>query len=240
MNVKDLNVEDRPRERLLKHGPRVLSDAELLAILIGSGTRDSHVFDIAHAILHTYTLTQLKELSYEKLIKIRGIKQAKACQLLTCFEIARRSSKRTIAKASLESPKDIYDYVYNQIYLESHEILIAILCDCKLHPIKMLIERSDSTHQVGFPAKKILTKALEFEAYAIILVHNHPSGEVTPSKADIMTTLEFQHILIPLDIILLDHLVASPSEYYSMNEHGLLSSFDEYSILGEANEKITL
>lgn len=117
MNVKDLSKEDRPRERLIKVGPRALSDVELLAILIGSGTKTSTVLELATEILKQYTLVDLKDLTYEKINKIKGIKQAKACQLLVCFEIARRSSQIPKYRGSLETAKDIYEYIYDEIYL---------------------------------------------------------------------------------------------------------------------------
>ncbi len=240
MNVKDLSKEDRPRERLIKVGPRALSDVELLAILIGSGTKTSTVLELATEILKQYTLVDLKDLTYEKINKIKGIKQAKACQLLVCFEIARRSSQIPKYRGSLETAKDIYEYIYDEIYLESSEIILAILCDCKLHPIKKIVIRGDEAHQVNFPTKKIITHALNIKAYAIILVHNHPSGDIHPSKIDIKATLDFQQLLNTLDILLLEHLVVSPSAYFSMHEHGLLSMNGEYSIMGDCFEKIFL
>ena len=91
MNIKDLKVSDRPRERLIKNGASTLSDVELLAIIIGSGNKNENVFDLAVKILKKYDFKKIKQLSYEEITKIKGIKQAKACKLLACYEIAKRA-----------------------------------------------------------------------------------------------------------------------------------------------------
>ena len=237
MNMKDLKQEDRPRERIEKLGPKALSDTELLAILIGSGTQDHTVFDIASSILKKYSLSELKDITFANLLKIKGIKKAKACQLLACFELARRSAVKLKDILFLETKEDIYNYVYHEIYLESNEIIIVIFLDCKLRPLKTLIERGSSSHQVEIPIRGLVQEALETKAYGIILVHNHPSGEVEPSIGDIESTLSLKQILMPLDILLMDHLVVSSADYYSMAEHGLLSLEEEYNFLGDSLEK---
>ncbi|MDE6660831.1 MAG: DNA repair protein RadC [Anaeroplasmataceae bacterium] len=237
MNMKDLKIEDRPRERIEKLGPKVLSDTELLAILIGSGTQDHTVFEIASSILKKYSLSELKDITFSNLLKIKGIKKAKACQLLACFELARRSAVKVKNTLCLETKEDIYHYIYHEIYLESNEIIIVIFLDCKLRPIKTLIERGSSTHQVEIPLRGLILEALETKAYGIILVHNHPSGEVEASLSDIETTLNLKQILMPLNILLIDHLVVSSTNYYSMAEHGLLSLEEEYTFLGDPLEK---
>lgn len=237
MKIEDLKRKDRPRERLIALGPRALSDVELLAVLLGSGTKDCCVLDMASRILKKYSPKELKELSYNQMIQLYGIKTAKACQLLACFELARRGGQAQNSKASLETATDIYSYVYDEIFLEFNEVILCILVDCKLKPIKKLVERGDSPHQVAIPIKKFIKEALACQAYGIILVHNHPSGDVEASEADIFSTKEFQSILATLDILLLDHLVVSASSYYSMHEHGILQMCEEYSLLGDPFEK---
>ncbi|MDE6241964.1 MAG: DNA repair protein RadC [Anaeroplasmataceae bacterium] len=239
MNIKDLRKDDRPRERIAQFGAKALSDTELLAILIGSGTKEHTVLDIASTILKKYRLSELKDLTYSNLLKIKGIKKAKACQLLACFELARRGAKKEKNHPSLETAEDIYNYIYHEIYLESNEIIIAILLDCKLRPIKTLVERGNSSHEIEIPVRRIIQEALDAKAYGIVLVHNHPSGEVDASIADIEATQELNDILMSLNILLLDHLVVSSSEYFSMNEHGLLSLGMEYNLIGDTLEKNT-
>lgn len=238
MHLKELNNNDKPRERILKNGARALSDIELLAIIIGSGTKENDVFSIATNILKKYKLYELKDLTYEKLSRIKGIKQAKATKLLACFELARRCSFKSDEKISLITPKDIYELIYPEIYLESNEIIISILVDCKLKPIKKYIERKGYSHQVDVPLRKIVLDALDSNAYGLILVHNHPSGDVLPSSADICVTFKIKNILTSLDILFLDHLVVSKDKYYSMNEYGILDKELEYSNNGDEFEKI--
>lgn len=240
MDIKDLRQEDRPRERIAKLGSKALSDTELLAILIGSGTQEHTVFDIASSILKQYSLTELKDLTYSHLLKIKGIKKAKACQLLACFELAKRGASKINTLPSLTTSKEIFDYIYHEIYLESSEIIIVILLDCKLRPIKTLIHRGNNAHQIEIPTRRIILEALQTKAYGIVLIHNHPSGEVDASLADIEVTLEFQSILLSLDVLLIDHLIVSQAEFFSMSEHGLLSSEMEYNVLGDTLEKNTL
>ncbi len=238
MDIKELNNNDKPRERILKNGPRALSDTELLAIIIGSGTKENDVFAIAITILKKYKLYELKDITYEKLSRIKGIKQAKATKLLACFELARRCSMKNDEKISLITPKNIYEFIYPEIYLESNEIIISILVDCKLKPIKKIIERRGYSHQVDVPLRKIILDALDSNAYGLILVHNHPSGDVIPSNADITATINIKNLLSSLDILFLDHLVVSKDNFYSMNEYGILDDELEYSIIGDGNEKI--
>lgn len=239
LDVKDLQTQDRPRERLLSLGASSLSDVELLAILIGSGSRGGGVFDIAAEVLNTYSLSDLRDMDYSKISKIPGIKQAKACQLLACFEVARRASKWKKDGAVLEKAEDIYQFTYDEFYLESSEIVLALFLDCKLHLIDKLKHKGDTSHSANIPLRAILTKALNCRAYAIILVHNHPSGDTTPSQADIAVTYEICQLLAKLDVVLLDHLIVSDTSYYSFAQHGLLSSPDEYSELGENDEEDT-
>lgn len=237
MDVKDLQANDRPRERLLSLGASSLSDVELLAILIESGSRGGGVFDIAVELLNTYPLSSLKDLDYKKISAISGIKQAKACQLLACFELARRASKWKKDGLVLEKSVDIYQYTYDEFYLETTEIVLALFLDCKLHLIDKLKHKGDTSHSTTIPLRSIITRALNCKAYAVILVHNHPSGDIAPSQADIKVTYEIWQILLKLDIVLLDHLVVSENSYYSFAEHGLLSNMDEYSELGEYDEE---
>ncbi|MDE7105745.1 MAG: hypothetical protein K2O22_01105, partial [Anaeroplasmataceae bacterium] len=115
-----------------------------------------------------------------------------------------------------------------------------ILVDCKLRPLKSIVERGNKTHQIEIPIRNIVKEALDLKAYGLIFVHNHPSGEVLPSQADIAATELLNQTLLSLDILLLDHIIVSLENYYSMHEHGLLSMENEYSVLGDTLEKIPL
>lgn len=236
ISLKDLQLKDRPRERLIECGVESLSDTELLAILIGSGTSNKDVLSLANEILKSYPLHQLKDISFDRLVQISGIKKAKACLLLSCFEVAKRAVCMTF-DACFETPKQIYKAIYGDIYLESKEIIILLYVDCKLRLIKKKILRGDSTHSIGLSTKLVAKMAIETDAYGVILVHNHPSGDCLPSNADVETTYLLKQVLTQLDILLLDHLVVSPSDYYSFEEHGLFLMTEEYTKIGDFSEE---
>ncbi|MDE5715110.1 MAG: DNA repair protein RadC [Anaeroplasmataceae bacterium] len=237
MKVKDLKKSDRPRERLIREGSAALSDVELLAILLGSGTKNKDVFMIATEILKKSSIQDLKNLSYQKLSTIEGIKQAKASLLMACFEIAKRSNRMEDKKLSLDTPDKIYSFVYADIYLLSYEIVISIYVDCKLRPIKKKIYTSEGAHSVSLTTKGILADALEVKAYGLLLVHNHPSGEIEPSYEDIESTMRLKELSNALEVFFLDHLIVSSKNYFSFLENGLLNEEVEYSRMGENYEK---
>lgn len=237
MKLKDLALNDRPRERLKNLGPRSLTDVELLAILLGSGTKNYDVLTLASLILKTYKFSDLKDMPSEKLNELPGIKGAKSSILLACFEIARRSLKINEDEVILESSKHIYNYVYNEICYEKIEVVITIMLDCKLKVLKKSVSRSENSHSVELSFKRIIKEALDVKSYALILVHNHPSGDIKPSEADILTTKELQNLLLPLDILLLDHLVVSKDSFYSFSDNGIMKDFVSYNYFGDSFEK---
>ncbi len=239
MKLKELTLNDRPRERLIAKGANALSDVELLAIMIGSGTKKENVLDIALKITKNYTLKELKDLSYQKLIMITGIKRAKACQLLACFELARRAHILDLKKESLTNAKQIYNYLYADFYLEDREVIGIIYLDCKLKPIKKSLFSSVNSFDVELPLKTIVHECLDNKAYGIVLAHNHPSNELNPSQADLAVTYELEKILTTMEINLFDHLIIGKEGYYSFLEHGLLNRAFEYNFLGDEDEKST-
>ncbi len=222
MKMYDLKNQDKPRERLMSLGVRSLSDVELLAILIGSGTKEQNVFQIAVDVLKQYSLKELKELSYDKITKIHGIKAAKASVILAAFELARRSMQNENPKPSFKYAKDIYQHIYEDIMLEEKEVIIVLYVDCKLRLLKKYVNSGSYTHQIEIPLKEIIRNALEYHAYGVILIHNHPSGELEPSEADIEATFEIKELLLRLEILLLDHLVVTKTSFYSMAEHNII------------------
>ena len=222
MKIDDLNIEDRPRERMIKYGPKGLSDVELLAIILGSGTKEENVLDLSANILKRYCFKDMKDLSYHELIKISGIKQAKACKLLSCFEIAKRAIKNEDINITLEDSNEIYRYIKNDFYLESNEKLCVIFLDVKLKVIYKLFFDGNSPHNILLPMKNIVKEAFKFNASCIIIAHNHPSNDVSPSIKDIEETIKLKNVLHNMDMLLVDHLIIGSRGYYSFNDNGLL------------------
>ena len=222
MKIKDLSNENKPRERLINNGPKHLSDIELLAIILGSGTKTNNVFDLSSNILNKYSFNELKDVTYEDLIKINGIKQAKACKLLACFEIAKRANKIINNNITLDDSKRIYNYIKNDFYLCSNEMLCVIYMDVKLKVIKKIFYPSDSAHMINISFKDIIKESINNNCSCVVIAHNHPSNDVEPSISDIDTTEKLKDILEGINILLVDHLIVGENKYFSFNDNGLL------------------
>ena len=222
MKIKDLSNENKPRERLINNGPKHLSDIELLAIILGSGTKTNDVFDLSTNILNKYSFNELKDITYEDLIKINGIKQAKACKLLACFEIAKRANKNINNNITLDDSKRIYNYIKNDFYLCSNEMLCVIYMDVKLKVIKKIFYPSDSAHMINISFKDIIKESINNNCSCVVIAHNHPSNDVEPSISDIDTTNKFREVFESINILLVDHLIVGENKYFSFNDNGLL------------------
>ena len=222
MKIKDLTYENRPRERLITYGPKYLSDVELLAIILGSGTKDNDVFTLSTNILKRYDFNDLKNVSYQDLIKISGIKQAKASKLLACFEIAKRANINKNTNICLESSKDIYEYLQDDFYLEANEMLIVVFLDIKLNVIKKISLNGDSSHLINISFKDILKEVINTNCSCVVMAHNHPSNDVEPSISDIETTDKLKTVLDNINILLVDHIIVGKDRYFSFNDNGLL------------------
>lgn len=237
MKMKMLSKKDRPRERLKELGVEVLSDVELLAIILGTGTKDMDVMALANYICKNYSIQGLKDLNYEQLIKIPGIKDAKASHIIATFEMVKRSIKMTEIKISFNNSKDVYCYLKSDFYNERKEKLVVIFLDTKLKPLKKRIFHSYSPDFVSIPVREIVEEGLKVNSSSIIIAHNHPSGDVTPSNADKEMTHLLFSTLKSLNINLEDHIIINNDKYYSFAENGLLGFDIEYDYLGDFFEK---
>lgn len=237
MKMKMLSKKDRPRERLKELGVEVLSDVELLAIILGTGTKDMDVMALANYICKNYSIQGLKDLNYEQLIKIPGIKDAKASHIIATFEMVKRSIKMTEIKISFNNSKDVYRYLKSDFYNERKEKLVVIFLDTKLKPLKKRIFHSYSPDFVSIPVREIVEEGLKVNSSSIIIAHNHPSGDVTPSNADKEMTHLLFSTLKSLNINLEDHIIINNDKYYSFAENGLLGFDIEYDYLGDFFEK---
>lgn len=225
LNIKSWAEEDRPREKLLLKGKAALSDAELLGILIGSGIQNMTAVDVAKLILQSVNndLNQLARLSVKDLSKFRGIGEAKAITIVSALEVGRR--RKTVE--ATERPKitcsgDAYNVLSAHLLDLSHEEFWIILLNRANHVLKC--ERISSGGVSGTIAdpKMIFKAALENLASGIILSHNHPSGNLTPSQADKELTKKLRQAGTYLDIPVLDHLIFTDNAYLSFADEGLL------------------
>ena len=230
INTNRLPAEERPYERLERHGAPALSDAELLAILLRSGTKELNSLDLSRKLLrevpHAEHETGLKTLfSYNmaQLTSLCGIGSVKATQILAISEIARRlNESRLFDHARLNDPKGVAEYFYPRVLGLSREHLYGLWLDNRLSLLGQTLLSIGVSNAALVSSREIFLEALRYQAKHIILVHNHPSGCPQPSGEDIDTTARVKKAGELLEIRLLDHIIIGRGAYFSMKEEGLL------------------
>lgn len=223
IKIKDLPITERPYEKLELYGTKSLSNAELLAIIIKSGTREETSINLAGRILNLNKnkekddLSFLRDISIEEFMQIKGIGKVKAIQLKAICELSIRMSKPSnYKKIQIKEPKDVAELLMNELRYEKREIAKVIILNSKNIILKILdISLGGSNFAIMSP-KDILSEAIKMEAPKIILVHNHPSGDPTPSEADFKMTDKVQKAAEIIGIELLDHIVIGDMNYISI------------------------
>lgn len=223
--IKSWAEDDRPREKLLLKGRHALSDAELIAILIGSGTRDITAVDLSKEILKAYDnkLHNLGRLQIEDLKKFKGIGEAKAIAIIAALELGRRRREEPRdKKPRITSSKDAYEVIGPQLSDIDHEEFWILLLS-RSHEVKdkICISRGGISGTV-VDQRLVFKPALEKLASAIILCHNHPSGTLYPSEQDKMLTKKLVASSKLLEIPILDHLIYTDAGYFSFADEGLM------------------
>ena len=223
MTIKELPQSERPYEKLELYGEKSLSNAELLAIIIKTGTKEYTSVDIAREILKLSemydetSLSFLRDLSIEEITKIKGMGRIKAIQLKAICELANRMNKPSnYKKTQIKEPNDIVKILMNEMQYEKREIAKIVLLDNKNNILKIKDIAIGGNNFVNIGMKDILSEAVKINAPKIILVHNHPSGNSTPSKQDIEVTKKLELVVKLLGIKLIDHIVIGKGEYTSI------------------------
>ncbi|HLK27128.1 MAG TPA: DNA repair protein RadC [Puia sp.] len=224
-SIKDWAKDDRPREKLLSKTPMALSDSELLAILINNGTKQKSAVDLAKELLASgkNSLSELGKLSIRELMKVKGIGEAKAITIAAALEIGRRrQAMSSMEKPVVKDSKEIASYLQAILRDHHHEVFAVVFLNRanKINHFE-IISQGGITGTVADP-RIILKKALEEDAVSIILCHNHPSGNLKPSRADTELTLKITEAAKFFDIRVLDHIIVSEDGYYSFADEGLL------------------
>ncbi len=222
-SIKNWAEDDRPREKMLKHGAQVLSNAELLGIIINNGNKEKSAVELAQAVLRLGhdNLDELGRLTLADLQTIKGIGQAKAIGIAAALEIGRRrSASIALDRLKLTTSKQVAEYLRTLLKDEPHENFIAIYLN-NANKVKSykIISKGGITGTVADP-KVILKEAIEQGASSIILSHNHPSGNLKPSNADKVLTQKVKLAASYLDIQVLDHIIVSNEGYYSFADEG--------------------
>jgi DNA repair protein RadC len=224
-SIKNWAADDRPREKLLNKGAEVLSNSELIAILINNGNKDQTAVDLAKEILKlgSNNLNELGKLTLKDFQQIKGIGQAKAITIAAALELGRRrQAAATLDKAVVQSSKDIAQYLRAVLKDFTYEVFAVLFLNRanKVNHFE-IISRGGITGTVADP-RVILKKALEQDATSIVLSHNHPSGSLKPSNADEALTKKIKEAAKYLDIKVIDHIIVSEEGYYSFADEGLL------------------
>jgi len=216
-------IKDRPREKFLNNGPEYLSDQELLALMLHFGTKGQSVLDLANNIIKRYyNFNNLLNCNYEDLIKVPGIKKAKAIQILAIMEIVKRMQKNKLEDIkTINSPEDIFECYSLMLNEEKQENFVVIFLNIKSHVIKHETLFVGGSNCSIVDINLILNKAIRYGACKIICLHNHPSGDPTPSKQDIIITKKINMNSEMLDIKLLDHIIIGRNNYISLKKEGI-------------------
>lgn len=221
-SIRELPSDERPRERFMLHGPEVMTSAELIAIILGSGMRGCSVLELSRSLLHHFgSLAALADATIEELCSIKGIGQAKAIQLKAIFNLgARVTSGSPLVKFRIDNPLKAYHLVKDQLESEKREVVLALLVDTKGFVITtQVISIGTLSHSLIHP-REVFYSAIRHKAASLILAHNHPSGDPTPSSEDLEITRELIEAGKLLQISLEDHIIVGQNRFISLRQEG--------------------
>jgi len=228
LKIREMPQAERPREKLAAHGPAALTNPELIAILLRTGVIGTNAIEVARELLERYrSLTGLSRCSVDELSKIRGIGFAKAVQLVAAFGLGQRLARETLSNQKIDSPELVNELVGAEMRMLRKESLRVILLDTRYHLIRIQEVSTGSVNESIAHPREIFHPAVASSAYAVIVVHNHPSGETSPSQADHSLTRRLAEAAELLQIKLLDHIIiGAPANgsggYFSFKEAGVL------------------
>jgi DNA repair protein RadC len=228
LKIREMAEDERPREKLAARGADALSDAELIAILLRTGVEGANAIEVARQLLKEFgSLGTLSRCSVEELARIKGIGLAKGTQLAAAFGLGRRLAREPFTRAKVDTPARVYELLGAEMRALHRESLRLILLDTRYHLIRVEeISLGSMNESIAHP-RDVFRPALIYSAYAVVVVHNHPSGDPTPSQADHGLTRRLREAAELLQIKLLDHIViGAPAEgrlpYFSFKEMGVL------------------
>ncbi len=218
VKIEEISINDRPREKIINKGPEYLEDYELLAIMLGSGTKDESILDLSKRLVKDYGLERLFRMKYKELNKISGIKIAKASKLMATFEIARRVLSNEVNDIELKTSKDVYEYVKRDYMFLEYERITILLVNSKLRIINKKIYENSEYDRVELKIKDIIKFSIDNNAFGIFIIHNHPTGNLRPSIADIESTKKIASLCDGIGVHFFDHLIISGDKFYSFSD----------------------
>lgn len=208
----------KPREKLIKFGVRALNDDELVALLLHTGSKDKDVYTLSKELVDVFRqLQDLKQITLAELMRIKGIKIAKATTLIAAIELGRRlSMKKTAPLTYIKTAQDVYELIAPEISMHDQEHLVGLYLNTKGVLIHQAMIFKGTVNQTLIHPRELFKHAIRVGATAVIFAHNHPSGDVTPSVADIEVTKDIMAIGNLLSIQVIDHLIIGEHAYYSL------------------------
>ena len=218
MRILEILPENRPIERLNKLGAGALSDAELLAIILRTGTRKENVIDLSNKILSTIGLSKLADCSLTELKEINGIGVMKSSQILALVELTKRISLAKTNITKITCAKDVFELMQPKIGHLKQEVFVVILLDSKNNVIKEETIAKGTLNSALIHPREVFKSAIRESANSIILVHNHPSGDPTPSEQDKEVTEKLKEAGKALQINLLDHIIIGKNKWFNFDE----------------------
>jgi DNA repair protein RadC len=228
LKIREMAEDERPREKLAARGADALSDAELIAILLRTGVEGANAIEVAAKLIKEFgSLGTLSRCSVKELARIKGIGLAKGTQLAAAFGLGRRLARETFAREKVDSPARVYELLGPEMRALHRESLRLILLDTRYHLMRVEEISSGSVNESIAHPRDVFRPALIYSAFAVVVVHNHPSGDPTPSQADHALTRRLREAAELLQIKLLDHIIiGAPAErqlpYFSFKEMGVL------------------
>ena len=224
--MKDIPNAERPYEKCLKQGAKTLSDAELLAVLLRTGTKGENVLALAKRLLYQdggAGLLGIHQFSFQSLMKLKGIGKVKAVQILCLSELAKRLSKASVEpRLRFSSSQSVAEYYMEDLRHRNQEVMKLLLLNSKAELIDETNISKGTVNASLVTPRELFVEALKKEAVSMILLHNHPSGDPTPSRDDILTTKRISECGLLIGIELLDHIIIGNNCYVSFQEENLL------------------
>ena len=221
-------VEERPREKAIYYGIETLSNQELVAVILRTGNKEMSVLNLAQFLLDEIGgFQELKDIDYQRLIQIKGIKQAKAIELMACIELAKRMQSKQSIKNRIRQPKDAYAYIKNKLMFEKQEKVILLCLNNHLEIVQDKLLFIGSGDVSLLETKEVFQYTLRSGCTRIILIHNHPSGNPKPSHEDQEITRKIEMMAKHLDIEFIDHIIIGDHCYYSFKSNQIYQSKED-------------
>lgn len=221
-------VEERSREKAIYYGIETLSNQELVAVILRTGNKEMSVLNLAQFLLDEIGgFQELKDIDYQRLIQIKGIKQAKAIELMACIELAKRMQSKQSIKNRIRQPKDAYAYIKNKLMFEKQEKVVLLCLNNHLEIVQDKLLFIGSGDVSLLETKEVFQYTLRSGCNRIILIHNHPSGNPKPSHEDQEITRKIEMMAKHLDIEFIDHIIIGDHCYYSFKSNQIYQSKED-------------